>query len=125
MMTTKYTQSKDINGYNGFGLPFSDTVYSATLAATTDTTLTVPNAVGLGKQGYATIPQTLAVFSYQNATTTWVAVNGTAAVPAGATFAATTSEINPPAKLVNGGDIIHFFSAAGTAGVSVAFYSVS
>jgi hypothetical protein len=125
MMTTKFNMSRDINGYNGFGLTFTDTAYSATLASSTNTTLTVPSAIGIGKQGYGTVAQTLAVFNFDPGTSVWVADNTTAAAPAGASFAATASELNPAARLVNGGDILNFFTTGTGVNVSVCFYSVS
>ncbi len=124
-MTTKFNMSRDINGYNGFGLTFTDTAYSATLATTTDTTLTVPSAIGIGKQGYATVAQTLAIFTFDPGTSVWVANNTTAASPAGASFAATSSELNPAARLVNGGDVLHFYTTGTGVNVSVSFYSVA
>ena len=58
----------------------------------------------------------------------WFCINGTAAVPVGASFAAVTSE------LINGqyiiardvivGDVLHFFCAAAGASVSVSFYAL-
>jgi hypothetical protein len=59
----------------------------------------------------------------------WVAVNKTAAVPAGATFAKDTSELVTNAEmkayLVNVGDVLNFFSkTATTPSVSVAFYAM-
>jgi hypothetical protein len=47
-MTTQYNINADTRGVNGFGLPFCDTVYSAKLAATTNTTLIVPGTLSLG-----------------------------------------------------------------------------
>lgn len=124
-MTTKFNMSRDINGYNGFGLTFTDTAYSATLAINTDTSLTVPNAIGIGKQGYATVAQTLAVFSFDPGQSVWVAVNTAAANPGGAAFAATSSELNPAARLVKGGDVLHFYCTTANVNVSVSFYSVT
>jgi hypothetical protein len=127
-MTTKYFQLRDINGYNGFGLPFSDTNYSVTLTASTDTTLTVPSAIGLGQQGPSTKAQSIAIISVKPNGSVWMAVNATAAVPAGNTFASTTSELIGPfnyAKLVNGGDVLHFISPDTGDTVSVSFYSLS
>lgn len=125
-MTTKFNMSRDINGYNGFGLTFTDTAYSASIAATTDTSLTVPSAIGLGEQGYSlnSTGQMLAVFTFDPGSSVWVANNIAASTPAGATFAATLSELNPAARLVKGGDVLHFYSSA-IANVSVSFYSVA
>lgn len=124
-MTTKFNMSRDINGYNGFGLTFTDTAYSATLAINTDTSLTVPSAISIGKQGYGTVAQTLAVFNYDPGQSVWVANNAAAHNPAGASFATTASELNPAARLVNGGDVLHFYCTTANVNVSVAFYSVS
>lgn len=124
-MTTKYTQTRDINGYNGFALPISDTAYSATLAAATDTTLTVPSTIGVGKQGPATKAQSVAIIKYTPAASVWVAVGATAAVPAGASFAATGSLLNPESILVSGGDVLHFFTTPANVNVSIAFYSIA
>lgn len=124
-MTTKFNMSRDINGYNGFGLLFTDTAYSCTLTASTDTTLTVPNAEGLGKQGYGSVAQSLAIFTFDPGTSVWVADGAVASNPAGDTFATTASELNPAARLVNGGDVLHFFTTGTGVNVSVSFYSVS
>lgn len=123
-MTTKFNMSRDINGYNGFGLPLSDTNYSCTLTANSDTTLTVPNAIGLGNQGPSTVAQSIAIINADPGTSVWVAVNGTASTPVGATFASTTSALNPGAIFVNGGDVLHFITSATGVNVSVRFYSL-
>ena len=122
-MTTQYNVNKGVYGTNGFGSPFCDTIYSVTLSASTDTTVTVPSISGLGNINATNKPQYIAVFSYKAATDTFVAVNATAAVPVGNTFAATTSELNPPCKKCQAGDVIHFISA-GTPDITVAFYYV-
>ena len=122
-MTTLYNISSTINGVNGFGSPFSDTIYTATLAAATATALTVPSKAAIGMGSATSVKNTyLAVFSYAPAAKVWVANNGTAAVPGGAAFAASTSELNPPSKKVKAGDVLSFICTAG-ADVSVAFYS--
>ncbi len=127
-MTTKFNMTRDINGYNGFGLQFTDTAYSCTLTTTTDTTLTVPSAVGIGGpeiyQGTGN-PYTLAVFIFDPGTSVWVADGHTAATPVGNTFAATNSELNPAARLVQGGDVLHFYTAGTGVNVSVLFYSLA
>lgn len=124
-MTTKLNFIRDINGYNGFGLQFTDTAYSCTLTQNTDTTLTVPKTSGMGGQGISQKANFLAIFNYDPGTSTWVALNTTAGAPAGNTFAATQSELNPAARLVNGGDVIHFYSTDIGTDVSVILYSIS
>ncbi len=125
-MTTQYNIDKNISGQNGFGLPFCTQVFTATLGAGADTTLVVPSSAGIGVPSSNQYNKWVAVFSYARAvaaSAVFVAVNGTAAVPAGAAFAASTSEIEPPAKHVKTGDTLHFVCAA-AANVSVAFYAV-
>lgn len=113
-MITQY-----IAGYTvtDFGLPFASLKYSATLAATTDTTLTIPG----NAQHYK------AVIKTENAGLVWVAINNTAAVPAGATFAATTSELvtdnNTLCREVKEGDVLHFYTANADTDVSVVLYA--
>jgi hypothetical protein len=139
-MTTNYKQDPSKNFYNDFGLPFSDTIYSVTLTSNTAASITVPGTIGMGMPasvsgtGYpgaqnAYVKGTnkfLAVFSYSVGTgvgDVWVTTTGTAAVPAGASFATTYSELNPKAKYVKAGDVISVISA-GTPSVCVAFYSI-
>lgn len=124
-MATKFNMTRDINGYNGFGLQFTDTAFSATLAINTDTSLTVPSTSGMGGFGISASSLWLAIFTFTPGSSVWVALNTTAAKPVGASFAATASELNPAARLVQGGDVIHFFCASANVDVSVLFYSIS
>jgi hypothetical protein len=129
-MVTKYNQTRDINGYNGFGLPPSDLNYSATLAATTDTTITVPDTMGMGANGIYSQSVWLAIITVSPSSgAVWVAVNAVAAIPVGTTFATSSSFLlvanGYNAIQVNGGDVLHFFSTPATNSVSVRFYSIS
>ena len=130
-MATKFNMVRDINGYNGFGLAPTDTAYSATLTASSDTTLTVPSSAAMGGSNAQTQPVWLAIFAYDPGTSVWVAVNHTASNPAGNTFAATNSELNPAALLVYGksatvaADVIHCFTTGTGVNVGVRFYSLS
>ncbi len=125
-MTTQYNIDKNISGQNGFGLQFCDQTYTATLKAAADTTVAVPSSAAIGAPSSNVYNKWVAVIQYARADATkpvYVAKNATAAVPVGATFAASTSEIEPPAKHVKTGDTLHFICAA-AADVSVAFYAV-
>ncbi len=115
-MTTKFSMQRDINGYNGFGLQFSDTNYSATIAANTATSLTVP--------GNSTTTKFLAVFSFTPGGSVYVANNETAAVPAGSSFASTTSVLNPTARVCNTGDVLSFITADVADDIQVSFYGL-
>jgi hypothetical protein len=131
-MSTKFNMTRDINGYNGFGLQFSDTNFSVTLTTDTDTSLTVPSNSGMGGNGISSQPLWLAVFNYDPGASVWVAINTAASAPVGATFAATASTLNPAARLVKGkdslgnaADVIHVLSTGTGVNVSVSFYSLS
>ena len=125
-MTTQYNIDKNIAGQNGFGLPFCTQIYTSTLAVATDTTLVVPSSAAIGVPSSNLYNKWVAVIKYARsaaASAVFVSVNATAAVPAGAPFALSTSEIEPEAKHVKTGDTLHFICAA-AANVSVAFYAV-
>lgn len=122
-MTTTYIINKTFQGVNGFGSPFCDQTYTATLAANTDTSLIVPGTVAMGIAPATNAANTfLVVFTYKPDAEVWVNKNGTAAVPAGAAFATPASVLNPIAKTVKTGDVLHFLCVAGT-DVCVEFYS--
>lgn len=107
---------------NDFGAQFSNTNYSATLAANTATALTVPSGSGIGKAN-DTNAKFLAIFGYAAGVTVFVANNGTAAKPASGSFAATTSVINPACREVKAGDVLSFLSVAG-GDITVALYAI-
>jgi hypothetical protein len=124
-MTTIYNLDKNISGVNGFGLPACDTIYTATLVAITDTAVAVPLTAGIGLPSQ-TNNKWIAVMQYVRHTAddaVWFAKNAVAAVPAGGNFALSTSEIEPPAKYVQSGDVLHFY-CAGVADISVSFYAL-
>ena len=114
MQYTPFSMIRDINGYNGFGLPFSINKYSANIVQNTDTTQTVPS--------YA--PYYVVIFSYQAGSNVWVANGSSAAKPAGSTFAAVSSELNPVARYVKAGDVLHFITGDTSALVGMSFYAL-
>lgn len=126
-MTTQYIKNKGVDGYNNFGIPVSDTKYSATVAATTDTTVSAPGKASMGvpanqKNKY------LAVINVEWGKDIWFALNDTASGPAGGSFASTTSEqivsTQDFARMIEAGDVLHFYSTSGSVDVSVAFYAI-
>lgn len=124
-MTMPFAMSRDVNGYNGFGLQFSDTKYSAEIARATDTTLTIGGSATMGAAAATTYNKYIAIFSYEAGAQVWVANNATAAIPVGATFASTSSELNPSAREVKAGDVLHFYTDdLGGATVSVVIYAL-
>lgn len=114
-MITPYLSQQPVDD---FGLRFASLKYSASLAATTDTTLTIPGKA----QRYK------AIIKVEANGLVWVALNATAAVPAGGTFAETTSELITDAKClcrdVEVGDVLHFYTATAATDVSVVLYAV-
>lgn len=122
-MSTKFLMTRDLSGTNGFGLQFSDQNYSATLSAASNTTLVCPSDGSIGGSFATKTSKYLAIFSYEAGASIWVALNATAAVPVGHTFAAVTSTLNPTARVVNAGDTLNFITSdTGTPQVGVTFY---
>jgi hypothetical protein len=112
----KFIMTRDINSYNGFGLPFSTDKWSTTLLDGVEQTVTVP------KSPYSDCPNVLAVFSFAPGSSIWVANNETATVPGGS-FASTSSELNPAARSVKGGDVLHFITNDASDELGVIFYA--
>jgi hypothetical protein len=111
---TKLICTRDINGFNTFGLPFSRDCKQSTLAAGVEQTFTAPAAC---TSGY------LAVFSYEPGAKVWVALNETATVPGGS-FAATYSVENPMARNVPAGAVLHFITNDTSVEIGVEFYEL-
>ena len=126
-MTTQYKLQKDVAGYNGFGLQFSDLKYSATLAANTEATLTVPSKGSMGA-ALDTVNKFIAVIQVKANISVWLAMNATAAVPAGATFALTTSDLIIGGEYygveVKAGEVMHFITPTASTEVMVKFYAL-
>jgi hypothetical protein len=118
----RFIMTRDINGYNGFGLPFSDNLVQLTLAADEAQQITVP------KSNLAGYPNVLAVFSFEPGSMVWVALNDTAEAPTGAAVN-TTSEGLPAARLIEFNaatetNTLSFITNDTSAEVGVAFYAV-
>lgn len=112
MNATKFLMTRDIAGYNGFGLPFTLDARSAVLAAGVAQSVAVPD----------NYPNWIVVFAYTPGASVWVDTFTTAVAPTGA-FAATTSELNPAARFVKNTDTLSFITSDVTSPmVSVLFY---
>lgn len=112
---TKLAMTRDINGYNTFGLSFSTQKVFTTLATTVEQTTTVPTQ---NVKGY------LAIFSYEPGAKVWVG-NGSSAVslPSGS-FAASNGELNPSAREVSPGSTLRFITNDTTAEIGVSYYEL-
>ena len=99
-MSTKFTLTKDVNGYNGFGIPFSLDGEATSLAANAEQHFKVPS----------NYPNWIAIFSYTPGANIWVDGINTAVVP-GTSFAASTARLNPAGRYVKAGDVISFITS--------------
>lgn len=117
-MMTRFNMTRDINGYNGFGIPFSNIKINTTLSENVEQNFIVPTT------GDATYKNVLAVFSSVPGSSIWVAINKTATLP-GASFASTDSELNPAARYVSPGDVISVITSNSATYLGVIFYATS
>lgn len=115
-MSTKFNMTRDINGYNGFGIQPTYDIYGATLATSTVATIAVPS----------NYPNWIAIFSYSPGTNVWVSFTGTAAIPGSSSFSLVNSSLNPAARMVERGMTISLITSdAGGSEVSVEFQIVA
>jgi hypothetical protein len=103
-MSTKLSMTRDINGYNAFGLIPTYDIYATSLAVSTAQQITVPS-----NNEYW-----LAIFTYSPGANIWVDFTTTATVPNG-TIGAVTVVLNPSARQVKAGSVISFITADATA----------
>ena len=90
--------------------------WNATITNGSATSITVPS----------NFKTWIAVFSYQSGSNVWVDFSGaTAAIPAGATLAVSTSELNPGARTVQAGSKISIITDNTSADVGISLYAVS
>lgn len=99
-MPTKFNMTKDIGGFNGFGIPFSLDGYSMVLAATVAQSVVVPDEY----------PYWIAIFGYTPGASVWVDGITTAVAPTGAA-SATTARLNPAARSVKAGQTLSFITS--------------
>lgn len=118
-MSTFLNLGRDVQGYPTEGSPFSTNMFSATLAASTAKTLTVPS----NHQTW------LMRVKVQPTGWCWVSRTTTAAVPAGSSLAATSSAMAVGTLLnewvVYAGDSISMITANTTCDVSVELFAIT
>jgi len=102
-MSTKLSLTKDINGYNAFGIIPTYDVYAGALAVSTEQHFTVPD----------NFEYWLAIFTFSPGANVWVDFTGTATVPS-STVGAVHTVLNPSGRQVKGGSVISLITADST-----------
>ena len=103
-MSTKLSMTRDINGYNAFGLLPTYDIQAGALAANTEQHFTVP----------ANNEYWLAIFTFQSGASVWVDFTGTATVPA-SSVASVNTVLNPSGRQVKAGSVISLITSDTTA----------
>jgi len=107
---------RDVQGFNAYAPLDSSLKWSATLTNGAATSITVPSS-------YSTW---VVAFSPQPGTDVWVDFTGvTAAIPVGATLAATTSSLNPGQRTVFAGGKISVITDNATADLGIELWPIA
>jgi hypothetical protein len=102
-MSTKLSMTRDINGYNAFGIMPTLDIFAGFLAASTEQHFVVPS----NNQYW------LAIFTFTPGANIWVDFAGTATVPNG-TVGAVNVVLNPAGRQIKGGSTISIITADAT-----------
>jgi hypothetical protein len=114
-MTNLLNFGRDMQGYNAYAPQDAPFKKSATLTVGSAASFTIPSSY----------PVWVVAFSPQPGANVWVDMSGaTAAVPVGATFATTTSTLNPGQRTVVGGTSISCITDNTTADIGVEAWPV-
>lgn len=115
-MSTFLNFGRDVQGYNAYAPQFPVDIFTATLAATTPESFTVPS----------NLPIWIMYVRVQPNGWVWVSRSGTAAVPAGGTLVSAISELIPGTiefkRTVYAGDVISFITPNTTCDISVSLF---
>lgn len=112
-MSTKFNMTRDINGYNSFGLVPAYDKQNTILAATVSQDFTVPS----------NFIDCVAVFYFEPGSSIWVSYNSTPTLPNGG-VSDTNCEGNPTVWQVKGGDVISMITNNTTAEVGIKYYGL-
>lgn len=115
-MSTDLLFGRDVQGLNAYAPPFPTNIFTATLAAATARSVTVPSSS----------PIWIMYVRVQPNGWVWASRTTTAAVPASSSLAAAQSELIDGTieykRTVYAGDTISFITANTTCDIEVAFY---
>jgi hypothetical protein len=114
-MSTKLNMTRDISGYNGYGIMPTYDVQAGVLSDDVAQSIVAPS----------TFSNWIAIFSFAPGASVWVSFTETAVAPTGAA-AASSSVLNPSARSVIAGQTISLVAAdAAIAGYSVEFQAIA
>jgi hypothetical protein len=114
-MSNPLALTRDINGFNAYGIAFCPDNYQTTLSSGVAQTLTVPS----------NFSRWVAIFSSTPGSNVWVADNVAATTPGGS-FAQTASQLNPAVREVAAGDVLSLITDdTSTVDVCVSFYAIT
>jgi hypothetical protein len=99
-MSTKLCMTRDINGYNAFGIIPTYDIYAGSLAANTAQSIVIP----------ANNEYWLAIFTFSPGANVWVDFTTTATVPT-TSITTVTTVLNPAGRQVKAGSTISFITA--------------
>lgn len=102
-MSTKLSLTKDINGYNAFGIIPTYDIFGCSLTVSTAQSFVVPS-----NNEYW-----LAIFTFTPGANVWVDFTTTATVPSG-TMGSITTVLNPSGRQVKAGQTISFITGDST-----------
>lgn len=115
-MSTELLFGRDQQGYNTYAPAMPDDIRTATLAASSAASVTVPSNAPVWVM-YVRIEPTKRC---------WISATGTAAVPVGGTFSASGSDLIVGTveykRTVYAGDVLSFITAETTCDIAVDFY---
>ena len=110
---TSYSKYSDIRGNVTEAVKVSDDNHAATLASSTELTLTVPSK----------LERYFVIFRYAYGGTVLVANSDSSITPAGSgSFSSTNACINPEMLEVKGGSTLRFYTTDTSTSVTVSFY---
>jgi len=113
-MTQKLALTRDINGFNTFGIAPSDVKVGVQLIQNDEESFQVPTAFKFYEL----------VFSIDPGLRVWVSYDGATPDVPSSTFATINSELNPAARTVPGGTIVNCITPDTSAFVGVMMYGI-